>query len=69
MGLLYKEQEDQTTTMEVSLSKGKLRVEFFRDCGKFGTEETIDRYTLTAERLLDILQAHNLDDYTEDEIR
>ena len=69
MGLLYKEKEDQTTTMETSLSKGKLRIEFFKDCGKFGTEETLDRYTLTAERLLEILQSQDLEYYTEKEIQ
>ena len=31
-------------------------LEFFTDTGKFGSEELLDDYELTAEQLLDILQ-------------
>tara|TARA_A100001515_G_scaffold114482_1_gene95940 strand:- start:832 stop:999 length:168 start_codon:yes stop_codon:yes gene_type:complete len=35
----------------------RLHLEFYTDTGKFGTEELLDDYDLTAEQLLDILQA------------
>ena len=33
-----------------------IHLAFFTDTGKFGTEELLDDYDLTAEQLLDILQ-------------
>jgi uncharacterized protein (DUF433 family) len=34
----------------------EINLEFYTDTGKFGTEELLDDYELTAEQLLDILQ-------------
>ena len=64
MSLLYKNREDITTSVEVRhmsggkvyFSSGKVVLDFSADCGKFGTDEMLDGYTLTAERLLMILQ-------------
>ena len=56
-GLLYKNREDITTSVEIRhISGGKVVLDFSADCGKFGTEEMLDGYTLTAERLLMVLQ-------------
>ena len=45
---------------------GKIVIDFWADCGKFGTDEMLDGYVLTPERLLQILQ--DRDDYTDDEL-
>ena len=57
MSLLYKSKEEQTITFEVkTFSNDTLVViDFYSDCGKFGTDEALAGYTLTAERLLQIL--------------
>ena len=57
MSLLYKKQEDIITSVEVRhISGGRVVLDFSADCGKFGTDEMLDGYTLTADRLLMILQ-------------
>jgi hypothetical protein len=66
MSLLYKPKEDQTISVEVEVLKDKrVVIEFYSDCGKFGTDEAIGGYVLTAERLLNILRAEQ---YSEDEL-
>lgn len=66
MSLLYKPKEAQTTTCVLKQEDGKIILDFYSDCGKFGTDEMIDGYKLTPERLLHILQ--DRDDYSEDEL-
>jgi len=68
MDLLYKPKEEQTTTFEVkTFSNDTLMVvHFYKDCGKFGTEEMLAGYTLTADRLLQIL--HEREDLTDEEL-
>ena len=66
MSLLYKLKEEQTTTCEIKQEDGKIVIDFWADCGKFGTDEMLDGYKLTPERLLQIL--HDRDDYSEDEL-
>ena len=66
MSLLYKTKEEQTTTCEIKQECGKIILEFYSDGGKFGTDEMLDGYKLTPERLLQILQ--DRDDYSEDEL-
>tara|TARA_R110000782_G_scaffold147657_1_gene240458 strand:+ start:385 stop:594 length:210 start_codon:yes stop_codon:yes gene_type:complete len=57
MSLLYKKREDITTSVEISrIDGGKIVLDFLADCGKYGTMEMLDGYTLTADRLLKILQ-------------
>ena len=57
MSLLYKKKEDQSTSVEFAqVENGKITLEFSADCGKFGTDEPLDGYILTPERLLQILQ-------------
>jgi hypothetical protein len=66
MSLLYKPKEEQTISVDVkTFPDGKIELLFHSDCGKFGTDEILDGYKLTAERLLNILQER--DDYSEDE--
>jgi len=55
-----------TTFVEIENINGVVKLEFSSDCGKFGTDEFLDGYTLTPERLLEILQEH--ENYTEDEL-
>jgi len=43
-----------------------MSVDFYRDCGKFGTEEALASFTLTADRLLQILQER--EDITDEEL-
>ena len=67
MSLLYKPYDEQTTTMEVKTFSNDtiIVVDFYRDCGKFGTEEPLAGFILTADRLLQILQER--DDITDEE--
>jgi hypothetical protein len=66
MSLLYKDKKDMTTFVEIENVNGVVKLEFSSDCGKFGTDEILDGYTLTPERLLEILQEH--ENYTDDEL-
>jgi len=66
MSLLYKPKEEQTKTCKIKHEDGKIVLEFYSDCGKFGTDEMLDSYKLTPDRLLQILQ--DRDDYFEDEL-
>ena len=66
MSLLYKDKKDTTTFVEIENINGVVKLEFSSDCGKFGNDEILDGYTLTPERLLEILQEH--ENYTEDEL-
>jgi hypothetical protein len=66
MSLLYKDRKDQTLSVEIKMIDGKIQIEFSKDCGKFGTDEMIDGYLLSPERLLEILQDRN--DFTDDEL-
>jgi hypothetical protein len=66
MSLLYKDPKDVKTTCEIKQEDGKIVIGFWADCGKFWTDEMLDRYVLTPERLLQILQ--DRDDYTDEEL-
>lgn len=68
MSLLYKPYEEQTTTFEVKTFSNDtlIVIDFYRDCGKFGTEEALASFTLTADRLLQILQER--EDITNEEL-
>lgn len=66
---MYKPREEQTISFEVkTFSKDTLIViDFYSDCGKFGTEEGLSSFTLTANRLLQILQER--EDITDEELQ
>ena len=66
MSLLYKDPKDVKTTCKIKQEDGKIQIDFTSDCGKFGTDEMLDGYVLTPERLLQILQDRH--DYTDDEL-
>lgn len=66
MSLLYKDKKDQKLSVEIEMIDGKIQIEFSKDCGKFGTDEMIDGYLLSPEKLLEILQ--DRDDFTDDEL-
>jgi len=66
MSLLYKNKKDITYKVRIKDIGDKIEFEFESDCGKFGASENLDRYFLTAKRLLQILQ--DRDDYSEDEL-
>lgn len=67
MSLLYKPKEEQTVIVEFEfVEDGKIQIDFTSDCGKFGTDEMLDGYVLTAERLLQILQER--EDIKDDEM-
>ena len=67
MSLLYKPLDEQTITFEVKTFSNDtiIVIDFYSDCGKFGTEEALAGYTLTAKRLLQILSER--EDITDDE--
>jgi hypothetical protein len=62
MSLLYKDRKDIVTSVEIKKQYGSntLIFDFSADCGKFGTDEMLDGYTLTPERLLEILQSSEI---------
>ena len=60
------QKEEQTLTCDIKQENNKIVIDFSSDCGKFGTDEMLDGYVLTPERLLQILQ--DRDDYTDDEL-
>jgi len=59
MSLLYKPKEEQTLTCDIKQENNKIIIDFSSNCGKFGTDEMLDGYILTAERLMQILQECN----------
>ena len=68
MELLYKESHELTTEVHIEQTAVSVALEFTKDCGKFGTDEIVDAYELTPERLLFILQEHGLDNYFDEEL-
>lgn len=51
---------------EIKQEDGRVIIEFYSDCGKFGTNESLAGYSLTPEKLLTILHAFGT--YSDDEI-
>jgi hypothetical protein len=68
MGLLYKPKAEQTVTFEVKTFSNDtlISIDFYSDCGKFGTEEGLASFVITSERLLQILQER--EDITDKEL-
>lgn len=66
MSLLYKDPKDVKTTCEIKQEDGKIVIDFWADCGKFGTDEMLSGWILTPERLLQILDER--EDITDDEL-
>lgn len=67
MSLLYKPKEEQTLTCDIKITNEKrIQINFSSDCGKFGTEEMLCGWTLTPERLMQILDER--EDITEEEL-
>lgn len=68
MSLLYKPKEEQTITVEVKAFSNEtlISIDFYSDCGKFGTEEPLAGFFLTADRLLQILSERK--DITDEEL-
>jgi|TARA_R110001592_G_scaffold52851_3_gene162172 hypothetical protein len=60
MSLLYKHRKDVITSVDIYHLDGKVVLDFSADCGKFGTDEMLDGYTLTPERLLEVLQSSDI---------
>ena len=57
MSLLYKQKEEQTISVEIKVLEDKrIVLDFYSDCGKFGTDEALAGYVLTAEKLFEILR-------------
>ena len=65
MSLLYKDPKDIKISCDVSQVDGKIILNFSADCGKFGTDEMLDGFTLTPERLLEVMQGSKI--ITDDE--
>tara|TARA_B110000503_G_scaffold1133_1_gene1482 strand:+ start:461 stop:667 length:207 start_codon:yes stop_codon:yes gene_type:complete len=65
MSLLYKDIKDVITSVDIKEKDRKIILDFSADCGKFGTDEMLDGYTLTPKRLLEILQSR--EDITDEE--
>lgn len=64
--MLYPNREDVKYSVDVKTSiDGKINLLFSCDGGKFGTDEILDEYNLSAKELLEILQNK---EYTEQDI-
>lgn len=55
MSLLYKDQKDVITSVEITQDKGVIKFEFSADCGKFGTDEPLAEFEITPKELLELL--------------
>ena len=64
MSILYPNKDNQKTTVDIMGNSKFISLTFFSNNGKFGTKKLLDRYRLTPERLLKVLQA-----YEENEIK
>lgn len=57
MSLLYKPKEEQTIEATFEILKDKtILLEFYSDCGKFGTNEALCGFIITPDKLLEILK-------------
>lgn len=56
MSFLYPKKEDIKTSCDITQENGKINLTFYSNCGKFGTDEILDIYDLTPDKLLSILQ-------------
>lgn len=65
--LLYKDPDKVTISVNIERKGNKIELLFSSDCGKHGTDELLDGYSLTPARLLEILQ-HDCFTYTEEEL-
>ena len=63
--MLYKPKSEQTVSFDVVITKSTIELDFHSDCGKYGTDEMLAVYKLSAERLLQIL--NDREDITDDE--
>jgi hypothetical protein len=60
MSLLYKKESELKYSVDVkTFPEGKVVLQFSADCGKFGTDETLDEYEFSVKELLSILQKHD----------
>lgn len=66
MSLLYKSKEEQIISVSIVKTKDIIVMDFYSDCGKFGTKEMLAGWILTPERLLQIL--HEREDIKDDEL-
>ena len=67
MSLLYKPKEEQKIGVTIEVLKDKrIVLDFYSDCGKFGTDEMVSGFVLTPKRLLEILQKEK--NYTDKEL-
>lgn len=58
---LYKKAEDVILSVKINERKKEsetIQLDFYADCGKFGTNEILDSFDLTPKELIDILQEH-----------
>jgi len=68
MSILYKPKEEQTIKVDIEvLSDKRIVFDFYSDCGKFGTDEALCGYVLSAKKLLEILQKEK-DKFSDEEI-
>ena len=67
MSLLYKPTEEQTLSVTFkTFPNGVIDIDFWSDCGKFGTHEMLSGYKLTPTRLLEILNEYK--NYKDEEL-
>ncbi len=62
MDILYKDKNDVKISVEIVQNNGIIEFEFYSDCGKFGTDESLAGYRFNVERLLQIFAGTNVQD-------
>jgi len=53
---LYKNEKDVKTSVDIIKEKGKIKLTFHCDAGKFGTDELLAQFEYTPEKLLSVLE-------------
>ena len=68
MSLLYKDEKDIKTFVKIENYNSFVKLQFSKDCGKFGTSEIVDSYYLTPGMLLEILQERRFEKIIENNV-
>ena len=56
MSLLYKEAKDLKYYLDIKQEGDRVVLSFSADCGKFGTNEQVDEYTLSIDTFFRLLE-------------
>lgn len=61
MSLLYKKPEEVKYQAIFTTINNNINIQFYSDCGKFGTDEMLDEYDVTPQQLLELFQNSDIE--------